>query len=171
MAEYINYIFSRDPIVTRSRYTSGGSSGLTSGTGSEISTPRKWSEEDEFSDEENCAPHARQRTRRTAPSTWCFNPNQDILAPEDVTDEMLDNVADYVSEKIYSQDGTTCHQCRQKTLDTKTVCRSGTCAGVRGKFCGVCLRNRYGQDCREALKDPNWTCPVCLVRTNMKAGT
>ena len=57
--------------------------------------------------------------------------------------------------------GTTCHQCRQKTIDTKTVCRSGYCQGVRGQFCGICMRNRYGEDAREALKDPNWSCPPC----------
>ena len=28
-------------------------------------------------------------------------------------------------------------------------------------FCGVCLRNRYGQDARKALKDPDWWCPPC----------
>ena len=43
----------------------------------------------------------------------------------------------------------------------KTVCRSGKCHGVRGQFCGVCLRNRYGECARTALKDPNWQCPPC----------
>jgi hypothetical protein len=79
-----------------------------------------------------------------------------------VTEDMLGNVSDYVSEKIYNgATGSTCHQCRQKTLDMKTVCRSGKCFGVRGQFCGVCLRNRYGEDARVALKDPNWECPPC----------
>lgn len=50
--------------------------------------------------------------------------------------------------------GTTCHQCRQKTIDMKTVCRAEDCQGVRGQFCGPCLRNRYGEDVRAALKDP-----------------
>ena len=38
--------------------------------------------------------------------------------PEDVTEEMLDNVIDdFVSNKVYDQGpkGSTCHQCRQKT--------------------------------------------------------
>ena len=26
----------------------------------------------------------------------------------------------------------------------------------------MCLLHRYGQDAREALKDPNWMCPPCL---------
>ena len=55
--------------------------------------------------------------------------------------------------------GNTCHQCRQKTIDTKTVCRNQSCGGVRGQFCGPCLRNRYGEDVRSALLDPVGT--VC----------
>ena len=54
-----------------------------------------------------------------------------------------------------------CHQCRQKTVDMKTVCRSGYCVGVRGQFCGRCLALRYGEDAREALMDPEWKCPPC----------
>ena len=85
--------------------------------------------------------------------------------------------------------GVTCHQCRQKTIDTKTICRDPDCWGVRGQvrcfelnnlgfilvvitvinfkqrreetshslffqFCGPCLKNRYGEDVRVALKDP-----------------
>ncbi|XP_019784006.2 cell division cycle-associated 7-like protein isoform X2 [Tursiops truncatus] len=57
--------------------------------------------------------------------------------------------------------GNTCHQCRQKTIDTKTVCRNQSCGGVRGQFCGPCLRNRYGEDVRSALLDPGWVCPPC----------
>ena len=33
-------------------------------------------------------------------------------------------------------------------------------------FCGTCLQNRYGQDARVALKDPNWSCPPCLKVCN-----
>ena len=61
-----------------------------------------------------------------------FNPNANIRMPEDVDDEMLDNIVDRVSFKKYDSGpkGTTCHQCRQKTTDTKTICRSGHCAGT-----------------------------------------
>ncbi|KAB1276169.1 Cell division cycle-associated 7-like protein, partial [Camelus dromedarius] len=59
------------------------------------------------------------------------------------------------------EEGNTCHQCRQKTIDTKTVCRNQSCGGVRGQFCGPCLRNRYGEDVRAALLDPDWMCPPC----------
>ncbi|BFY97469.1 hypothetical protein BsWGS_00509 [Bradybaena similaris] len=86
----------------------------------------------------------------------------EIKPVEDVTQADLDMVAVVVSDKKYdSIYGTTCHQCRQKTDDMKTICRSADCLGVRGQFCGPCLRNRYGEDAKTALKDPNWICPPC----------
>ncbi|XP_053913954.1 cell division cycle-associated 7-like protein isoform X1 [Cuculus canorus] len=81
---------------------------------------------------------------------------------EDITEEDLDNIAITVKDKIYDKVlGSTCHQCRQKTIDTKTICRSKGCGGVRGQFCGPCLRNRYGEDVKSALLDPAWICPPC----------
>ncbi|NXD83768.1 CDA7L protein, partial [Halcyon senegalensis] len=81
---------------------------------------------------------------------------------EDITEEDLDNIAITVKDKIYDKVlGSTCHQCRQKTIDTKTICRSQGCGGVRGQFCGPCLRNRYGEDVKSALLDPAWICPPC----------
>ncbi|KAJ8035244.1 Cell division cycle-associated 7-like protein [Holothuria leucospilota] len=83
-------------------------------------------------------------------------------SPEEITQEELNMVAKTVKDKIYNQEyGSTCHQCRQKTLDMKTICRSSSCHGVRGKFCGPCLRNRYGESAEEALLDADWTCPPC----------
>lgn len=74
---------------------------------------------------------------------------------DEITEKMLKNVAKKSSKKTYCKiKGTSCHQCRQKTLDTKTVCRSGECIGVRGQFCGPCLQGRYGESAIEALKDP-----------------
>lgn len=55
---------------------------------------------------------------------------------------------------VFFFQGSSCHQCRQKTLDTKTVCRSGVCVGAKGQFCGPCLKNRYGEDVRAVLLDP-----------------
>lgn len=52
---------------------------------------------------------------------------------------------------------------RQKTVDTKTVCRSGECVGVRGMFCGPCLKNRYGEDVQEALLNPVSTQPCHVL--------
>ncbi|NXU53547.1 CDA7L protein, partial [Turnix velox] len=81
---------------------------------------------------------------------------------EDITEEDLDNIAITVKDKIYDKIlGSTCHQCRQKTIDTKTICRNKGCGGVRGQFCGPCLRNRYGEDVKSALLDPAWMCPPC----------
>ncbi|XP_010871633.1 cell division cycle-associated 7-like protein [Esox lucius] len=85
-----------------------------------------------------------------------------VRSVDDITEEELDNVAERAKDKILDKDyGSTCHQCRQKTLDTKTVCRSGVCSGGKGQFCGPCLRNRYGEDVRTALLDPDWGCPIC----------
>jgi len=90
------------------------------------------------------------------------DPNEGVLMPEDITETMLKKVCDRFGEKTYCQKiGTSCHQCRQKTTDMKTVCRSGECVGVRGQFCGRCLLLRYGEDAREALMDPHWACPPC----------
>ena len=101
------------------------------------------------------------RTKRSNPTRWEKDPNVNILMPEDVTPSMLKKVCDGGKKTYNTSIGTTCHQCRQKTIDTKTICRSGECAGVRGQFCGICLRNRYGEDAREALMDPYWKCPPC----------
>ena len=124
-------------------------------------SPIKREREDDSSDDEFV--ELPMKKRRSMPHKWIFDPNTEIQSPEDVTDEMLANVADYVSQKEYDKvRGTSCHQCRQKTTDFKTICRSGRCAGVRGQFCGVCLKNRYGEDARQVLRDPNWWCPPCL---------
>lgn len=70
-------------------------------------------------------------------------------------------VAEWVAEKSYDRQNGTCHQCHQKTDNLKTACRSKSCFGVRGQFCGPCLRNRYGEDAKKALMDPEWHCPPC----------
>ena len=101
--------------------------------------------------------------RKKRKSTPCVRRKiEHILKPEEVTTDMLDRVATKPKEKAHDQEnGTSCHQCRQKTSDTKTICRSGKCVGLRGFFCGPCLRTRYGEDARKALVDPEWCCPVC----------
>ncbi|XP_058038719.1 cell division cycle-associated 7-like protein [Ahaetulla prasina] len=84
-----------------------------------------------------------------------------------VTNEDLEQIAFTNKEKIYHKTwGTTCHQCRQKTIDTKTVCHNADCVGVRGQFCGPCLRNRYGEDVKVALLNPEWFCPPCRGQCN-----
>jgi hypothetical protein len=66
------------------------------------------------------------------------------------------------SDKVYDRiKGSTCHQCRQKTIDTKTICHNKHCKGVRGQFCSPCLLNRYGEGLVESLRDGMWVCPPC----------
>uniref|UniRef100_A0A3B5MTE1 Cell division cycle associated 7 like n=1 Tax=Xiphophorus couchianus TaxID=32473 RepID=A0A3B5MTE1_9TELE len=90
-----------------------------------------------------------------------------VKSVDEITDEDLENVAYRSKDKIWDKDnGSSCHQCRQKTLDTKTVCRSGYCVGVKGQFCGPCLKNRYGEDVRTVLLDPTWSCPICRGMCN-----
>ncbi|KAM6979727.1 cell division cycle-associated protein 7-like [Aplochiton taeniatus] len=99
--------------------------------------------------------------RRSNPRPFQSKPHV-IRLVEEITNEEIQLVADSMTEKIYNQNtGSTCHQCRQKTIDTKTCCRSDDCRGIQGQFCGPCLRNRYGEDVKKALLDPEWQCPPC----------
>ncbi|OWK64206.1 Cell division cycle-associated 7-like protein [Lonchura striata] len=100
----------------------------------------------------DCGVHKRRRSSK-------YSTHRPV---EDITEEDLDNIAITVRDKVYDKVlGSTCHQCRQKTTDTKTICRKQGCGGVRGQFCGPCLRNRYGEDVKSALLDPAWICPPC----------
>ncbi|CAL1584534.1 unnamed protein product [Knipowitschia caucasica] len=90
-----------------------------------------------------------------------------VKSVDEITEEEIDNIAYRAKDKIWDKEnGSSCHQCRQKTLDTKSVCRSGVCTGVKGQFCGPCLKNRYGEDVRSALLDPTWSCPICRGMCN-----
>ncbi|XP_071776288.2 cell division cycle-associated 7-like protein [Centroberyx gerrardi] len=90
-----------------------------------------------------------------------------VKSVDEITKEELDNIAYRSKDKIWDKEnGSSCHQCRQKTLDTKTVCRSGVCVGVKGQFCGPCLKNRYGEDVHTVLLDPMWCCPLCRGMCN-----
>ncbi|KAK0137086.1 Cell division cycle-associated protein 7 [Merluccius polli] len=103
----------------------------------------------------------RHAPRRGTPRPNPTKPH--VVRPvEDITEDELRLVADQMTEKVYNRvTGSTCHQCRQKTVDTKTCCRSDECRGIQGQFCGPCLRNRYGEDVKKALLDPEWQCPPC----------
>ncbi|KAF9618267.1 hypothetical protein IFM89_000902 [Coptis chinensis] len=68
-----------------------------------------------------------------------------------------------IGGRIYdSQNGKTCHQCRQKTMDFVAACK-----GERGnkactiKFCHKCLINRYGEKAEEVDQLDDWKCPKC----------
>lgn len=66
------------------------------------------------------------------------------------------------TRKVFNHlNGTICHQCHQKTIDSKTYCRSGRCIGTRGQFCGYCLLLKFKENAKEALLNPNWECPPC----------
>ncbi|KAL7865627.1 hypothetical protein SRHO_G00108740 [Serrasalmus rhombeus] len=112
----------------------------------------RYSEDDDYEPE--------PRRRRTYTGVLAI---PHVVRPvEEITQAELDNICFNVREKVYNRStGSTCHQCRQKTTDTKTNCRNPECVGVRGQFCGPCLRNRYGEEVRDALLDPEWRCPPC----------
>ncbi|XP_047150579.1 uncharacterized protein LOC124822601 [Vigna umbellata] len=68
-----------------------------------------------------------------------------------------------VGSRIYDSDnGKTCHQCRQKTRDFSASCKNlknGKPCSIN--FCHKCLLNRYGEDAEEVEQLDNWTCPKC----------
>eukprot|EP01116_Phalansterium_solitarium_P021572 TRINITY_DN676_c1_g1_i1.p1 TRINITY_DN676_c1_g1~~TRINITY_DN676_c1_g1_i1.p1 ORF type:complete len:444 (+),score=18.39 TRINITY_DN676_c1_g1_i1:114-1445(+) len=62
--------------------------------------------------------------------------------------------------KTYDKEhGTSCHQCRQKTVDPKTSC--SRCHSGYGVFCGTCLQHRYGENIDEVKLRTDWICPRC----------
>ncbi|XWS75439.1 hypothetical protein CRYUN_Cryun01aG0088300 [Craigia yunnanensis] len=68
-----------------------------------------------------------------------------------------------VGRRIYdSEDGKTCHQCRQKTKDFSAPCknlkRNKQCCM---KYCHKCLLNRYGEKAEEVTLLVDWKCPKC----------
>ncbi|XP_015282597.1 PREDICTED: cell division cycle-associated protein 7-like [Gekko japonicus] len=111
---------------------------------------------DDFSEDELDTPRRRRSGAMTLPH---------IIRPvEEITEEELNNICETARDKVYNRVmGSTCHQCRQKTTDTKTNCRNPDCVGVRGQFCGPCLRNRYGEEVRTALLNPNWHCIITFA--------
>ena len=60
-----------------------------------------------------------------------------------------------------------CHQCRQKTLDQKSICRTGA-TNCNKSYCGVCLNNIYGVDLKVALRCGHWRV-FCLFKARSKA--
>ncbi|XP_025805281.1 uncharacterized protein LOC112884118 isoform X2 [Panicum hallii] len=68
-----------------------------------------------------------------------------------------------LGRRIYDpENGKTCHQCRQKTMDFAVACKQvkkkGPCPI---KYCRKCLLNRYGENAEEAEGKENWICPKC----------
>ena len=67
--------------------------------------------------------------------------------------------------RVYdSEKGTTCHWCRQKTVETHVECTGYECQNEAARpvqFCGMCLRNRHGEDIDLAVASGCWECPKC----------
>ncbi|KAF5749910.1 hypothetical protein HS088_TW03G00237 [Tripterygium wilfordii] len=68
-----------------------------------------------------------------------------------------------IGGRIYdSENGKTCHQCRQKTRDFSAQCKN-----QKGKkicsinFCHKCLLNRYGEKAADVALLERWSCPKC----------
>ncbi|CAK9153081.1 unnamed protein product [Ilex paraguariensis] len=68
-----------------------------------------------------------------------------------------------VGGRIYdSQNGKSCHQCRQKTMDFVAVCKNQKKnKPCTIKFCHKCLLNRYGEKAEEVASLGDWRCPKC----------
>ncbi|KAK9830411.1 hypothetical protein WJX72_011628 [[Myrmecia] bisecta] len=62
---------------------------------------------------------------------------------------------------VSSETGTTCHQCRQKTVELKAKCTDCTLY-----WCPRCLTNRYGEEVEEVSKLAKWPCPRCRGACN-----
>ncbi|KAL3145912.1 hypothetical protein ABBQ38_015280 [Trebouxia sp. C0009 RCD-2024] len=62
---------------------------------------------------------------------------------------------------------TTCHFCRQKTVDQKTYCpcynSTKRIVGGKGRgfWCGSCLYIRMGENIHEVRQRGQWRCPCC----------
>lgn len=64
--------------------------------------------------------------------------------------------------RIYdSANGTTCHQCRQKTAEVKAACTR-----CPMHFCPRCLENRYSERVEEVNATGTWECPKCRKECN-----
>ncbi|WCJ25403.1 Zinc-finger domain of monoamine-oxidase A repressor R1 protein [Euphorbia peplus] len=68
-----------------------------------------------------------------------------------------------IGGRIYDSDnGITCHQCRQKTRDFSAHCKhlkEGKPCPI--KYCHKCLLNRYGEKAEEVVLLDDWECPRC----------
>ncbi|XP_024978215.1 uncharacterized protein LOC112515558 isoform X2 [Cynara cardunculus var. scolymus] len=65
--------------------------------------------------------------------------------------------------RVYdSQNGTTCHQCRQKTCVVSVNCKNQARAKpCTLKYCYTCLLNRYGEKAEDVALLDEWNCPRC----------
>ncbi|MCO5606709.1 hypothetical protein L7F22_060899 [Adiantum nelumboides] len=73
-----------------------------------------------------------------------------------------------IGGRIYdSENGKTCHQCRQKTVDFMASCKaSSRSRPCTQHYCAKCLLNRYGEKVTEVSQLPAWSCPKCRKECN-----
>nr|GEV20219.1 zinc-finger domain of monoamine-oxidase A repressor R1 [Tanacetum cinerariifolium] len=74
-----------------------------------------------------------------------------------------------IGGRIYdSENGKTCHQCRQKTLDMCVGCTNVMANKKKCTlhWCKACLFNRYTEIAEEAVELGNWICPRCRDKCN-----
>ncbi|KAK7823139.1 cell division cycle-associated 7-like protein [Quercus suber] len=69
----------------------------------------------------------------------------------------------FIRGRLYdSQNGKSCHQCRQKTLDFAASCKNKSeNKQCTFHFCHKCLLNRYGEKAEEMAVLDDWMCPKC----------
>ncbi|MCO5606255.1 hypothetical protein L7F22_060442 [Adiantum nelumboides] len=73
-----------------------------------------------------------------------------------------------IGGRIYDyNNGKTCHQCRQKTIDFMASCKaSSRSRPCTQHYCAKCLLNRYGEKVTEVSQLPAWSCPKCRKECN-----
>ncbi|XP_050258099.1 uncharacterized protein LOC126703192 isoform X1 [Quercus robur] len=69
----------------------------------------------------------------------------------------------FIRGRLYDpQNGKSCHQCRQKTLDFVASCKNKSeNKQCTFHFCHKCLLNRYGEKAEEMAVLDDWMCPKC----------
>ncbi|XP_047315547.1 uncharacterized protein LOC124919361 isoform X2 [Impatiens glandulifera] len=73
-----------------------------------------------------------------------------------------------IGGRLYdSENGKSCHQCRQKTMDVMAPCKNKKkdkqCTIL---YCHKCLLNRYGEKAEQVSVVEDWFCPRCRGNCN-----
>ncbi|CAH1421419.1 unnamed protein product [Lactuca virosa] len=73
-----------------------------------------------------------------------------------------------IGGRVYdSENGTTCHQCRQKTYAVFASCKNKSkTKPCPLKYCNTCLLNRYGEKVEDVALMDEWSCPKCRDACN-----
>ncbi|EFJ14132.1 hypothetical protein SELMODRAFT_423936 [Selaginella moellendorffii] len=114
----------------------------------------------EDSDQEQDDAMAVKENHRPSPIA-AMQASENSPALEADKDKKKSGSAGVVGSRIYDSDnGTSCHQCRQKTLGLMASCKSEE-RSCSLNFCSKCLQNRYGEDVAIVNGLNAWTCPRC----------